>query len=83
MDKIKLMNEMVKELTYDFPIYDDCGDVNYTLLAENMADKFDLYEDNVDYVIPEWVFDIAVNAGEKYKKQNKPTVKMHSVRPNR
>lgn len=50
---------------------DDCvdpatGEVNTTRLAENAANAFDLYEDNVHYVIPEEVFELAIDANDKY-----------------
>lgn len=34
---------------------------NPTELAEATADEFNLYEDDIDYVIPEWVFEEALN----------------------
>lgn len=39
---------------------DDCNEVNYTGLAEGAAQEFDLYEDNEEATIPEWVFDLAL-----------------------
>lgn len=32
---------------------------NATNLAESAADEWCLYEDNEDYTIPEWVFEVA------------------------
>lgn len=43
--------------------YDDC-----TKLAEDAANEFDLYEDDVDYVIPEWVFELSAIASESLVK---------------
>ncbi len=41
------------------------GEVNLTLLAESAAQRFDLYEDDADATIPEWVFDMAVEVAEQ------------------
>lgn len=43
---------------------DPCNEVNCTSLAEEAADVFDLYEDHEDYVIPEEVFDWAVEVAD-------------------
>jgi hypothetical protein len=36
-----------------------CNELNMTTLSESAADNFNLYEDEVDYTIPEWVFELA------------------------
>ena len=35
------------------------GELNYTGLAEDTAGNFDLYEDDIDYKIPEIIFELA------------------------
>ena len=54
---------MRAELTYEPETYDDCNEVNCTLLAETCASELDLYEDDGE-TIPEWVFDLAVEVSE-------------------
>ena len=82
MNQETLIIKMVSELNRNFKDYDDgCGDINCTLLAENIANEYDLCEDDAECTIPEEVFDAAVLASEKYKNQRKPTVKMGTVRP--
>lgn len=66
MDDDKLVKIMVKELQNNFDDYDDSGEVNCTKLAENMADEHDLFEGNDDK-IPDYVFDCAAEAAEKYE----------------
>lgn len=39
----------------------DTGECNTTALAEEAAVEFDLYENKVDWKIPEEVFEIALN----------------------
>lgn len=43
---------------------DKCGDINCTKLAEDACDSFNLYEDDDDATIPEWIFDCAVDVAE-------------------
>lgn len=38
-----------------------CSYDTATELAENAANVFDLYEDDIDYIIPEWVFETALD----------------------
>ena len=68
-NNITNFNWMMRELNRNFKHYDDSGEVNCTLLAENCADSLDLYEDDDDYTIPEVVFDDAVLAADKYLKR--------------
>lgn len=46
-----------------------CLEVNATGLAEDAAAHFDLYEDEVNYEIPEWVFDVARQVAEVWEKR--------------
>jgi hypothetical protein len=64
--QLKVQTWMEKQLAYNCKEYDDCGEINYTLLAETAASEFELYEngDYDDAVIPEWVFDLSVDVGE-------------------
>jgi hypothetical protein len=81
MNKETIKKHMATELQRNQRIYDDgCGDINCTLLAENIAQKYDLYEGE-DFNIPEKVFDAAVEAVEKWKSMSKPTVSFKAVRP--
>jgi hypothetical protein len=50
---------------YRNPVDPRTGEVDCTGLAESAADEFDLYEGD-DYDIPDWVFDAAFRASEKY-----------------
>jgi hypothetical protein len=50
---------MLRQLQCDRETYDDCGEVNCTLLGENAAQEFLLYESDGE-TIPELVFDWAV-----------------------
>lgn len=38
----------------------DCNEYNHTAMAEAMAEKFNLYVDKVNYMIPDEVFDLVV-----------------------
>lgn len=44
--------------------YYDCGEVNTTLLGEDAAGEFDLYEDEEEYIIPECVFELAAEVAD-------------------
>lgn len=70
MNKDKLISNMIKELQMNFEDYDDCGEVNHTKLSENMAEEYNLYLDEINYDIPEYVFEAAVIAAEKYENLN-------------
>lgn len=48
----KIMSKAKKWMSNNCSEYD-----NATTLAEEAASEFDLYEDDIDYVIPEWVFE--------------------------
>jgi hypothetical protein len=38
---------------------DQCGELDCTKLAEEAADMFNLYENDDEATIPEWVFEMA------------------------
>jgi hypothetical protein len=44
---------------------DECGEVDCTGLAETTANVYELYEDDPEATIPEWVFDLALEAKDK------------------
>ena len=44
------------------PITDE---YNYTTITEELAAQFNLYEDEIDYEIPEDVFDMVLNIVDK------------------
>jgi hypothetical protein len=44
----------------------NCGEVNCTLLAENAAQEFDLYEGND---IPEWLFEVSAEVDRILERQ--------------
>lgn len=47
--------------------YDDGIDINCTRLAEDAAYEFGIYDgDGSDYIIPEWVYELAVEVEEWY-----------------
>ena len=41
---------------------DGCGELNCTRAAEDCASDLDIYEDHEDFEIPDWLFDMAVDA---------------------
>lgn len=49
---------------------DGCGEVNCTALAEAAADELDIYEDRVEYTIPEFVFEVAFETYEWWRAQD-------------
>lgn len=61
---------MFRQLDHFRKDYLDCGEVNATVLAENAAHEFDLYEENADATIPEEVFDMAVEISEQFEDDN-------------
>lgn len=65
MNKNKLIKIMFKEIDLNHSEYEDCGEINCTKLAENIAEEYFLYEEY--YNIPEYVFDAAVIAAERYE----------------
>lgn len=65
--KLQVREWMVKELRYWIRNYMDTGEINCTLLAECCAEALNLYEDEIDFVIPEEIFDMAVDVEEKFK----------------
>lgn len=49
--------------------YDDGIDIDCTSMAEDAAYKFSIYEEAVpgdEYLIPEWLYDLAVEVEEWY-----------------
>ncbi len=66
MDDDQLVKIMVKKLQYNFEDYNDHGEVDCTKLSEDIANEFDLYEDD-DGKIPERVFEAATEAAEVYE----------------
>jgi len=46
---------------------DECGEVDCTSLAENCADNFYIYEDEIDFKIPDEIFDLAVEASQWFE----------------
>lgn len=42
---------------------DLCGEINCTKMAEDAADNYNLYEDDIDFKIPEWVFELSAEVG--------------------
>lgn len=70
-NKISLNRWMKRELTVNTNDYvDSCGEVNATLLAERCAEQFNLYEDEIDYNIPELIFDIAAETSIAYERSS-------------
>lgn len=65
-DEIKVKRWMIVNIDN---FIDECNEVDCTSMAENAAEEFDLYEDDVDYTIPEFVFDLAVNVSERWENQ--------------
>lgn len=57
---------MRDELLMCRDLYDDCGEINCTMLAENCADAFDIYV-GPEEDIPEWVFDLSVDISAKFQ----------------
>lgn len=68
--KIQALRWMKNTLRFDFESYDDCGEVNCTKLAEDCAEALNLYEDDVDFEIPEVVFDAAVDVSRSFEKKS-------------
>jgi periodic tryptophan protein 2 len=65
----ELVNVMFKRLKYNHDDYDNGGgETNCTKLAEDIANEYNLCEDDADATIPEEVFDAAVEADERYQK---------------
>lgn len=61
---------MIVMLQKDPKTYQDsAGEWNCTLLAEDCANIFDIYE-NENFDIPEWVFDLAVDVTEDFNDQS-------------
>lgn len=56
---------MKQELNFNLDDYLEYGEINCTKLAENCADALNLYIDEIDYQIPEYVFDIAFDVSEE------------------
>lgn len=50
---------MVAELQLSLDTYLDCGEVNTTILGEHAAQALELYEDDAEATIPEWVFELS------------------------
>jgi hypothetical protein len=65
-DEAKLTNCFV-----DYATSPKTGEVNCTAMAESCACEFDLYEDKVEWVIPEVVFDWAVDVDDSQTKSAK------------
>ena len=52
--------------SFNQKIYDDCGEINCTLLAENCCDALDGYA-GVDFDIPEEYYDVAVEVTDTFE----------------
>lgn len=64
---IKIKRWMKRDLSHHPQEYFDCGEVNATKLAENVAQAMELYEGDDDK-IPEEVFDIAAEVALEAEK---------------
>ena len=59
--------ELVRQWMMDeVPNYYDGIDINTTRLAEDAADQYDIYDDDVEFTIPEWVYELAVEVEAWY-----------------
>ena len=67
MNITKIRDWMRKELSLNFEEYNDCGEINCTLLAENCCEELDGYEGE-DYDIPEEFYDLAVEIAENFEE---------------
>lgn len=47
---------------------DNCNEIDLTRLAEDAAEEFHLYDDDVNFSIPECVFDLAVTVVEELEQ---------------
>ena len=56
--------KVYKFMLQEAPECREQGEINTTMLAETTSSEYDLYEDHVDYPIPEWVFELAMHAEE-------------------
>jgi hypothetical protein len=55
-------------MLYNIEDHLDCGEVNSTKLAENACQEFELYENDNDATIPEWLFELSVKVAEYHDK---------------
>jgi len=69
MKIITFKNKVKKWMTqnYDHHVDHMTGEINTTSLAEEAADMYDLYEDHVDWNIPEEVFSWSVEVVNNIK----------------
>src|SRR3990167_8360703 len=67
MNITKIRDWMRKELSLNFEEYNDCGEIDCTLLAENCCEELDGYEGE-DYDIPEEFYDLAVEIAENFEE---------------
>ena len=58
-----LVRQWMKDNAAD---YDDGIDINCTRMAEDAADQYDIYDDDIDFTIPEWVYELAVEVEAWY-----------------
>ena len=57
--------DMVKEwmlYNYEYCMQWSSFTLNCTKLAEMAADEYNIYEDEIEYNIPDWVYDLAIDA---------------------
>ncbi len=65
---IKARRWMFRALNQRVSEYRVGEELNCTKLAEDCAEDMDLYEDHVDYKIPEELFDLAVKVTEEWEE---------------
>ena len=67
MTKIDLLNYFASELDKNARSYDDCGDINATMLAENAQDHFNCMTELGDSEIEQFIFDTATEYCSMFK----------------
>jgi hypothetical protein len=68
-DEQERYRDLIKKINYDrvkkwmqeyhADYIDSCNETDHTGLAEAAAEEFDLYENDSEATIPEWIFDLA------------------------
>ena len=61
---------LLYEFRYNKKEYlDECNELNYTKIAEDCANSLNIYENEVDYKIPDWLFSMVIDVAEKFEQK--------------
>lgn len=67
LEKLRDKKEEVRKWMHDL-VEENDGDLSATHLAEDSADEFNIYENEIDFPIPEWMFELSADVIDQWEQ---------------